>query len=298
MNQKVGVGGTAVLPRPKPRRLNGAIRITVTLVLAVHVLISAWLVAAVNGQYVDGKPSPTEFDSLVAIDAEETLIDVEIKNATPFFFYLLVRDGDASVLVNNSTSGNEFDEEKEEIKSEPSDEDDWLAFGRNSVKLSLMLLVLSEFLMLLSFRWRHHLRTLAFILTILSFAVIFPTCYMLDLSGGESEDSTATNTPGAEIDSVSFAHTNASSDFSVTWLGIQIEADFSGYDLGLVDEENRTKVLEEVPENGSKDASSFISFESTFEIKLGKNLDSLLVLPFMWFLLPSTAAKKSIPEEE
>ena len=142
-----------MLPRPKPRRFNGAIRITLTLVLAVHVLISAWLVAAVNGQYVDGKPAPTEFDSLVAIDAEETLIDVEIKNATPFFIYLLVRDGDASVLVNNSTSGNEFDEEKEEIKSEPSDEDDWLAFGRNSVKLSLLLLVLSEFLMLLSFRW-------------------------------------------------------------------------------------------------------------------------------------------------
>lgn len=295
---KVGVGGTAVLPRPKPRRLNGAIRITVTLVLTIHVLVSAWLVATVNGQYVDGKPSPTEFDSLVAIDGEETLIDVEIKNATPFFFYLLVRDGDVSVLVNNTTSEGGIDEEKKEMNSESMDEDDWLSFGRNSVKLSLICLVLSEFLMLLSFRWRHHVRTLTFILTVLSFAVVFPACYMLDLFGPESEDSTATNTPGAEIDSVSFAHTNASSEFSVVWLGIQIQADFSGYDLGLVDEGNRTTVLEEVPENGSKDASSFISFESTFEIKLGKNLDSLLVLPFMWFLLPSTTAKKSVPEEE
>ena len=295
---KVGVGGTAVLPRPKPRRLNGAIRITVTLVLTIHVLVSAWLVATVNGQYVDGKPSPTEFDSLVAIDGEETLIDVEIKNATPFFFYLLVRDGDVSVLVNNTTSEGGIDEEKKEMNSESMDEDDWLSFGRNSVKLSLICLVLSEFLMLLSFRWRHHVRTLTFILTVLSFAVVFPTCYMLDLFGSESEDSTATNTPGAEIDSVSFAHTNASSEFSVVWLGIQIQADFSGYDLGLVDEGNRTLVLEEVPESGSKDASSFISFESTFEIKLGKNLDSLLVLPIMWFLFPSKVANKSTPEEE
>ena len=63
----------------------------------------------------------------------------------------------------------------------------------------------------------------------------------------------------------SFVHTNASSDFSLVWLGIELEADFSGYDLGLVEPENRTTVAAQVPEEGSKDASSFIVFESTFE---------------------------------
>ena len=81
----------------------------------------------------------------------------------------------------------------------------------------------------------------------------------------------------------------------LTWLGLQLEADFSGYDLGLVEPENRTYVAEHVPEEGSQDASSFIAFESTFDVQLGKNLDSLLVLPVMWYLLP--AAGRSEPSK-
>ena len=112
---------------------------------------------------------------------------------------------------------------------------------------------------------------------------------MLDLAGGDDydEDNTAANTPGANIETVSFVHTNSSSDFSLTWLGFELKADFSGYDLGLVEPENRTAVAENVPEEGSEDASSFIAFESTFDIQLGKNLDALLVLPAMWYLLPA-----------
>ena len=127
---------------------------------------------------------------------------------------------------------------------------------------------------------------------------------MLELSGGggEESDNTATNTPGANIETVSFVHTNASSDFSLIWLGIELEADFSGYDLGLVEPENRTTVAAEVPEEGSEDASSFMAFESTFEIQLGKNLDILLVLPAMWYLLPAVdprqRSKKLVSVEE
>ena len=118
--------------------------------------------------------------------------------------------------------------------------------------------------------------------------------------GDEEEDSTATNTPGANIETVSFVHTNSSSDFSFIWLGVQLEADFSGYDLGLVEPENRTTVAQQVPPNGSKDSRSFIAFESTFDIQLGKNLDSLLILPFMWYLLPapSIVQKNGFLKEE
>ena len=168
-------------------------------------------------------------------------------------------------------------------------DEDWLSTGRQSIKVALVVLVLSELLMLSGYKWRHHVRTLAFLATLTAFAVVFPACYMLELSGGEGDesDNTATNTPGANIETVSFVHTNASSDFSLVWLGIELEADFSGYDLGLVEPENRTTVAAQVPEEGSEDASSFIAFESTFEIQLGKNLDILLVLPAMWYLLPA-----------
>ena len=281
-----------MLPRPTPHPAFGAVRLAVTAFLAVHVFISAWLVATVEGAYTEGRPAPTEVHSLVAIDKDRTMIDVEIKKATSFFLYTLIRDGDASVPVNESEEqqASETNNDSETAPSESTEEEQeraWLDIGRQSVGVALVLLVLSEVLMLTGMRWRHHVRTLAFLSTLVAFSVVFPACYMLELSGGEDEDETATNTPGAEIETVSFVHTNSSSDISLVWLGLKLDAGFSGYDLGLVEEENRTAVAASIPEPGTEDASSYIAFESTFQIQLGQNLDALLILPFLWYVLPA-----------
>ncbi|MEC7626371.1 MAG: hypothetical protein VX422_05440 [Candidatus Thermoplasmatota archaeon] len=283
-----------MLPRPAPHRAFGAVRLSITVLLAVHVFISAWLVATVEGTYTEGKPAPAAVHSLVAIDKDQTMIDVEIKNATPLFFYTLTRDADASVPAdNNGTDASSDDASSDAREDETNDASQtdraWLHIGRQSVNVALVLMVLGEALMLTSLRWRHHLRSLGFFAAVAAFAIVFPACYMLELTGGtdEDEDRTASNTPGANLETVTFVHTNASSDASLTWLGFQLEADFSGYDLGLVVPENRTTVAEAVPEPGSKDAGSFIAFESSFNVQLGKNLDSLLVLPFMWYLMPA-----------
>ena len=294
-----------MLPRPRPHRAFGVVRLSVTALLAVHVFISAWLVATVEGTYTEGKPAPTEAHSLVAIDKDRTMIDVEIKKATSFFFYTLERDADAAVPVsdsettsNGSTSNGSSDmadDNEGERDASSSQDREWLELGRQSVTVALVLMVLGEALMFTGLRWRHHLRTLGFLSAIVAFAVIFPASYMLELTGGlgDDEDTTASNTPGANLETVTFVHTNASSDASLTWLGFELEADFSGYDLGLVAPENRTAVAEAVPEPGSKDAGSFIAFESSFNVQLGKNLDSLLVLPFMWYLMPALPVSQS-----
>ena len=294
-----------MLPRPRPHRAFGVVRLSVTALLAVHVFISAWLVATVEGTYTEGKPAPTEAHSLVAIDKDRTMIDVEIKKATSFFFYTLERDADAAVPVsdsettsNGSTSNGSSDmadDNEGERDASSSQDREWLELGRQSVTVALVLMVLGEALMFTGLRWRHHLRTLGFLSAIVAFAVIFPASYMLELTGGlgDDEDTAASNTPGANLETVTFVHTNASSDASLTWLGFELEADFSGYDLGLVAPENRTAVAEAVPEPGSKDAGSFIAFESSFNVQLGKNLDSLLVLPFMWYLMPALPVSQS-----
>ena len=294
-----------MLPRPRPHRAFGVVRLSVTALLAVHVFISAWLVATVEGTYTEGKPAPTEAHSLVAIDKDRTMIDVEIKKATSFFFYTLERDADAAVPVsdsettsNGSTSNGSSDmadDNEGERDASSSQDREWLELGRQSVTVALVLMVLGEALMFTGLRWRHHLRTLGFLSAIVAFAVIFPASYMLELTGGlgDDEDTAASNTPGANLETVTFVHTNASSDASLTWLGFELEADFSGYDLGLVAPENRTAVAEAVPEPGSKDAGSFIAFESSFNVQLGKNLDSLLALPFMWYLMPALPVSQS-----
>jgi hypothetical protein len=294
-----------VLPRPRAHRAFGVVRLGITVLLAVHVFISAWLVATVEGTYTEGKPAPTEAHSLVAIDKDQTMIDVEIKRATSFFFYTLERDADATVPVSDSesnsnastsnTSSDAVDDNEGGRDTSSSQDREWLELGRQSVSVALVFMVLSEAMMFTGLRWRHHLRTLGFLSATVAFAVVFPACYMLELTGGlgDDEDAAVSNTPGANLETVTFVHTNASSDASVTWLGFELEADFSGYDLGLVAPENRTAVAEQVPEPGSKDASSYIAFESSFNVQLGKNLDSLLVLPVMWYLMPALPVGQS-----
>ena len=71
-----------MLKRPTPHRVLSGVRVGFTVLLAVHVFISAWLVVTVDGAYTEGKPSPTEVHSLVAIDKDQTVIDVEITKAT------------------------------------------------------------------------------------------------------------------------------------------------------------------------------------------------------------------------
>ena len=245
-----------MLPRPSPHRAFGVVRLSVTTLLAIHVFISAWLVATVEGRYTEGKPAPTEAHSLVAIDKDRTMIDVEIRRATSFFFYTLERDADAAVPESDNgsspgdsnpnasaaTSEAEGEEAHERAPSN-SEERAWLDLGRQSVRVALVLMVLGEALMFTGLRWRHHLRTLGFLSTIAAFAVVFPACYMLEVTGGldDEDDAAASNTPGANLETVTFVHTNASSNASLTWLGFELKADFSGYDLGLVAPENRTE---------------------------------------------------------
>jgi len=78
-----------VLPRPTPRLGWGVLRTVFIALLAVHVFISAWLVASVDAVYTEGRPAPTEIHSLVAIDKDRTAIDVSVERATSLFIYTL-----------------------------------------------------------------------------------------------------------------------------------------------------------------------------------------------------------------
>ncbi|MDG1539176.1 MAG: hypothetical protein P8Q40_04520 [Candidatus Poseidonia sp.] len=276
-------------PRPRAFAGSGAVRLTLTALLAVHVFISAWLVATVEASYTEGRPAPTEFHSLVAIDNEQTLIDVRIERATSFVLYTLQRDDSATVPVNSSDSDNTTavdDSAEGEDAAPEGSERDWLKFGRDFIKISLVILVMSELVMMVSWKWRHYLRAFAFALTLVAFTA-FPLCYVASLGEGSDGDSKAGSAPGAELETQSFAHAEDSFGIKPIWLGFELQADFSGYDLGLVDEEDRAGVIAQPPEENETGAKSFVAFESTFNIELGKNLDALLVLPLMWYFLPA-----------
>ena len=268
------------------------LRIAVTLLIAVHVFISAWLVATVDAAYTEGRPSPTEIDSIIAIDKDQTLIDVEIERATSLLLYTLSRD---DVVVenqsNDSTSQNntQSNDGSQASSDSQSKNRDWLEIGRSLIQISLVILVLSELSLLSKKKGLSWFRLASFSLVIFAFFIAFPTCYMLDLGLAESSDSqedegsptVAENTPGNDLEVAQFAHTSDYADTGLVWLGFQLETGFSGYDLGLVEPENRTSVMESVlvkMRNHSLPLKQYFLFNMKFRF---------LYSYIMWFLLPA-----------
>lgn len=277
-----------VLPRPPPHPALAALRVVFVGLLAVHVFISAWLVASVDAVYTEGRPAPTEIHSLVAIDKDRTAIDVSVERATSLVLYTLSRDSSAVVEQDS-----EDQDERSEASSEPSSQRDYLAIGRGMVTWSLIGLVLAEAISITRRRGTTGLRVSMFSAAMVAVFVAFPACYVLSLSdGGEISE----NAPGNDLEGSAFVHTQSESSTHLRWLGVEIQASFSGYDLGLVDQEKRANVTAAVPEPGSDEASSFIAFESTFAVNYGKNMDALLLVPFVWWAFPSP--KKNVSTEE
>ena len=271
--------------RPPAHPLLGLVRTVFVTLLCVHVFISAWLVASVDAVYTEGRPAPTEVHSLVAVDREQTLVDVRMEKATSFILYNLARDGAVS-----SDDGNASDSaEDSDASSDPSR--DWLSVGRMAVTGSLAAVVLAEGLSLRRSRATSSLRWIAFTAALGAVFFAFPASYVASL--GDAGNAS----PGVDLENSAFVHTDSSSNTRLTWIGVEVSMAFSGYDLGLVDPDNRSNVTAAPPVQGSEDARSFIALKSTFSVGFGKNMDALLLVPLVWWMCPSVQRLKAELDE-
>ena len=303
------LGGKSIALRPSHSRIGDITRLGFTILVVIHVLISAWLVVDFEGRYTEGKPAPTNVNALVAIDREKTLIDVEMENSTSFILYMLYRDYSEPDVETNQSQGesDSSDGDKEDSKEEKgSDNEDkeWLKFGRNTVFIMMILLIISEILVFFGIPFKSTIRAIIWFFLLASFAILIPATYVLDLVGddgkgdddGEDEkgntDSLAQETFIETTETGSMAHEENSVETSLIPFGIQFDMMFSGYDLGLVEPENYSSVRVKQPEENSTDAESFVKFESNLQLKYGKNIPSLLLIPLVWFILPSKPKNK------
>ena len=280
--------------RPQHSRVGDVLRVTGTVLIAIHLVLSAWLVIQFEGQYTEGQPAPTKVKALVAIDKEQTLIDVEMENATSFLLYMLFRDYDepANSTQPNSEDSSFDDSTKSSSKSEQKDDTEWLKFGRKATLISLVLLCLSECLIIAGIPFRATLRAALMFGVVASF-LFLPAAYVMDLTGGDEggdgdeKDSIADETFVAQTEQGAMAHEKSSVESSLLMTGVRLELMFSGYDLGLVEPSNYSAVRSEPPSENDTDARSYVEFHSNLDLKFGKNLPSLFIIPLLWFLFPA-----------
>jgi hypothetical protein len=256
--------------RQPPSNLSSWIRVFVAAFIALHITQSAWLVVEFDGAYTEGRPAPTEFHALIAMDKDQTLVDVSIEKATSFILYSLTRD--------SSMDGNEDSTESESTTSR--EDTNYLETSKSITLLLLLLVVLSEILIMINLRFAMQIRASVWTITLLCFVLLLPISFIADLGDGDQNYY-------SNDEDMAYVHESSKTDIGVYSIGISVEMEYSGYDLGLVAAENQSAVIENPPEPGTKDAQSFIKFDSKFSAGTGKNINSLFVLPLTWFFLPA-----------
>jgi len=282
--------------KPKIQRANQYLRVLVLVFLLIHVAISAWLVVDFSGEYTEGAPAPTKIDAIVVVDREETLIDVEMEQATSFLLYMIYRDYDESYGQNNSDNNSQNNNQNDAKTSETENnsvDSDFLGVAKSSIYLSMMMLLVCELLVLLGIKFSSMLRWFAFGSLMLCFFILLPASYIYDLAGeGDDSDesldeSLADETFVESTESGSIAHEKSNMESQVIFPGIRLNLDYSGYDLGLVDPQEYSELRAEIPSNNSSLADSYIEFQSTLDLTYGKNLPALLLIPLTWYLFPT-----------
>jgi len=256
--------------RQPPSNLSSWIRVFVAAFIALHITQSAWLVVEFDGAYTEGRPAPTEFHALIAMDKDQTLIDVSIEKATAFLLYTYTR--------NSSADGTETSTTQESTAS--GEDTNYLENSKSITLLFLLLIVLSEILIMINLRFAMQIRASVWTITLLCFVLLLPISFIADLGDGNMNYY-------SDTEEMSYVHESTKTDMGLFPLGVSIELEYSGYDLGLVAAENHSAVIESPPDPGTKDAQSFIKFDSKFSAGTGKNINSLFVLPLTWFFLPA-----------
>ena len=281
--------------RPQHSRVGDGFRVLGTVLIALHLVLSAWLVIQFEGQYTEGQPAPTKIKALVAIDKEQTLIDVEMQNATSFLFYMLFRDYDEptnSSQQNSSDASSNNENSQSPSEAEQKEDVEWLKMSRKATLVALVLLCITECLVVAGIPFRATLRTTLWIGVVACFLTL-PAAYVVALADGGGGDKDAEKGTIADenfatrTEQGAMAHKKTSVESSLLLTGVRLEMMFSGYDLGLVQPENYSAVRAEAPGENDTDAHSYVEFHSNLELKYGKNIPSLFLIPLMWFFFPA-----------
>ena len=249
---------------------NAALGLAALLVLVAW--SSAWFEITATGTYVEGLDREPTIRTQYSIDNDEQTFEVSIENATPLILYWMQREdvtrgadpqGDSP---DGGSDGEKRDEGSEQ--AEPCD-GGCMDTARNYLALLMGTFVVS--LATSALRPSRKADAAAGISWLACLALIVlgvPMAAAADFGifGSDQEGDSGSSTGGfdSETDgSVSvdqFAHFSSSSGSGLSSSGIVFSYESRGFDLGLLDEEDRQAVVDSEPMEGEPGYESLIGF--------------------------------------
>jgi len=276
-------------------------RASLVVLIALNAAVSVWLIAEFEGQYTEGPPSPARFYALAGVDGEHTMIDVSIENSTRLLVYQLIRDDVGLEDDGGGGGGGGDDGSSDAPTSSEQDSVNRLDRARTWIQVTVGLLILMEVLVTFV-GLSGWFRTAGFLAVLVAFLVVLPLAFIGDNPNLADPGSTPNSAPEESAEDENdeqgaFVHEETDFGVGLRYGGFEVNMMYAGYDLGLVEEDNRSNVRETPPEPGTKDAASYVKFDSTLSLRFGPSVVLLLALPVLWLLAPSGRKQKVLIDE-
>jgi hypothetical protein len=279
--------------RPKPHSRMQLLRLLATCFVINMALSSAWIVIQFDGAFEQGPPSPSELHVSFVIDSENTTGDVSLQRATNFIVWTRERDDINSTAYqeNNGVGDEQSAGEKAEQRNEDHTPHEYLDITRDAVVWQTAIIVICEFFLLAGLPKMALPRNITLASLLMTIIIAVPMSYIADLEAEGGGYSFQGNQPEQN----QFVHYFQSADTSFAPLGFEVEMETGGYDLGWVDPEHRQNVSQTPPEIGEEGYDSLIVFKGSLLVAFGQVLQWILVLPLIWYMLPTMQPNSDTP---
>ena len=246
---------------------------------------SDWFKIEGEGVYTEGIDREPQIIINYNIDNSVELISVSIENATPLLQYWNNRD----VVEPEGSNDTQDISENVAESAEKSDENN-LDTTRNLIKIMLIVFIGIMTISTLNKNifW-SRLTIISLLLIFFLFLIQVPLSAVDDFGLSDEGQSSTGGFDTANNDEVSvnqFAHFESNSGFGLDMFSLKFDYSSNGFDLGLLEPDERQSVIDNKPKAGDSGYNSYVKFEAEMNAGPSESIYWLIgmgVVLFFWY---------------
>ena len=259
--------------------------LVIIIFLSSSLWYSDWFEIEGEGVYTEGIEREPKITVNYNIDNSVELISVSIENATPLLQYWNNRD-----VVEPEVSNDKQDISEDMV--EPTENSDKNNLNTTRDLIKIMLIVFIGMIIISTINknifW-SRLTIISLLLISFLFLIQVPLSAVDDFGLSDEGQSSTGGFDTANNDEVSvnqFAHFESNSGFGLDLFSLKFDYSSNGFDLGLLEPDERQSVIDNKPKAGEPGYNSYVKFEA--EMNAGPSesiywLIGIVVVLFFWY---------------
>tara|TARA_B100000965_G_scaffold205978_1_gene171994 strand:+ start:351 stop:1220 length:870 start_codon:yes stop_codon:yes gene_type:complete len=259
--------------------------LVIIIFLSSSLWYSDWFEIEGEGVYTEGIEREPKIIVNYNIDNSVELISVSIENATPLLQYWNNRD-----VVEPEESNDKQDISEDMVETTENSDKNNLNKTRDLIKIMLIVFIGMIIISTINKNifW-SRLTIISLLLISFLFLIQVPLSAVDDFGLSDEGQSSTGGFDTANNDEVSvnqFAHFESNSGFGLDLFSLKFDYSSNGFDLGLLEPDERQSVIDNKPKAGETGYNSYVKFEAEMNAGPSESIYWLIgigVVLFFWY---------------